>query len=323
MRCVVCPEWGPPEVLVVEEREPLAPSEGRVVVDVGAAGANYVDGLIVGGQYQIKIPAPFTPGSELAGTVSAVGDGVTGLAVGDRVVAMPGFGAFAEQVSLAAEQAVVIPDELDLPRAATFIQSYCTAVFAFTRRTRVEPGEWVLVLGAGGGVGLAAIDVARSLGARVIAAASTEAKRQAAVAQGAEATIDTSSEDVKTRARELAEGRLAVVIDPVGGDLAEPALRALAVGGRFVVIGFAGGSIPRVPLNQVLLNNRDVVGIDWGAWSMRNPDDQRVLLVEALELVRAGRLHPVAPTTYPLEQAGPALADLLGRRVVGKVALVP
>jgi len=161
MRCVVCPEWGPPEVLVVEDREPLAPSEGRVVVDVGAAGVNYVDGLIVGGQYQIKIPAPFTPGSELAGTISAVGAGVTGLAEGDRVLAMPGFGAFAEQVSLPAEQAVVIPDELDLARAATFTQSYCTAVFALTRRTRVEPGEWVLVLGAGGGVGLAAIDVAR------------------------------------------------------------------------------------------------------------------------------------------------------------------
>jgi len=323
MRCVVCPEWGPPEVLVVDERDPLRADDGRVVVDVGAAGANYVDGLIVAGQYQIKIPAPFTPGSELAGTVSAVGDGVTGLAVGDRVLAMPGFAAFAEQVSLAAEQVVVIPDGLDFPRAATFTQSYCTALFAFTRRTRVEPAEWVLVLGAGGGVGLAAIDVARSLGARVIAAASTEAKREAATAQGAEATIDTSTEDLKVRARELAGGSVDLVVDPVGGDLAEPALRALGVGGRFLVIGFAGGSIPRVPLNQVLLNNRDVVGIDWGAWSMRNPTDQRALLEEALALVRAGRLHPVAPTEYPLERAGAALADLLGRRVVGKVALVP
>ncbi len=322
MRAVVCRQLGPPEVLVVEEREAPAPGPGQVLVEVEAVGVNYVDALFVSGEYQIKPPLPFVPGSEVAGVVRQLGEGVVAVAVGDRVMAMPGLGGYADQVVLGARQVVPVPGDLDAPRAATFIQSYATALFALTRRTSLAEGEVVLVLGAGGGVGLAAIDVATALGARAIAAASTDEKRMLATVMGAEAAIDTTYEDLKARARELGDGGVDVVVDPIGGDAAEPALRALRWGGRYVVIGFAAGSIPRIPLNQVLLNNRTIVGVDWGAWSMRDPKAQGELLDELGALVAEGRLHPVAPTTYPLERAADALRDLLERRVTGKVALV-
>jgi NADPH2:quinone reductase len=331
MRAVVCEELGPPSSLVVGDRpDPPSPGPGFVTIAVEAAGVNYVDALFVQGQYQIKPRLPFVPGSEIAGTIAAVGDEVTHLAVGDRVLASCGLGGFAEQVMVAAEAAVPLPDELDAARAATFTQSYATALFSLRDRARLTAGETVLVLGAGGGIGLATIDVARALGARTIAAASSAAKRDAAVAIGAAAVIDTSSEDLKTRARELA-GEIAgrpvtgvdVVMDPVGGDLAEAALRALGEGGRYIVVGFASGAIPSLPLNQVLLRNRALVGVDWGAWAMAHPAPQAALLRDLLTWVHEGRLRPTAPTTYPLERAGEALDDLLSRRVVGKLALVP
>jgi NADPH2:quinone reductase len=322
MRRVACVELGPPEVLTVEETAPASPGPGQVAVDVEAAGVNYVDALFVSGEYQIKPPLPFVPGSEVAGVVSALGDGVEGLEIGDRVMAVPGLGGYAEQVVLGHRQVVPVPGDLDAPRAATFVQSYATAAFALTRRTTVAGGEVVLVLGAGGGVGLAATDVATALGARVIGAASNEEKRAAAVAMGAVAVIDTATEDLKARARELGGGGVDLVVDPIGGDATEPALRALRWGGRYVVIGFAAGAIPSLPLNQVLLNNRTVLGVDWGAWSMRDPAGQGRLLDELGAMVADGRIHPIAPTTYPLEDAAPALRDLLERRITGKVALV-
>ena len=196
-------------------------------------------------------------------------------------------------------------------------------LFTFTRRTTLAAGEWVLVLGAGGGIGLAAIDVARHLGARVIAAASSEDKRALALAAGAEAVIDSSTEDVKARAREISGGGVDVVVDPIGGEAAEAALRALGWMGRYVVIGFAAGDIPRLPANQVLLNNRTVVGVDWGAWTMRDGSGNRALLGELMELAGSGALHPVEPTTYPLDDVVTALTDLAERRVAGKVVLVP
>ncbi|HEX5616192.1 MAG TPA: NADPH:quinone oxidoreductase family protein [Acidimicrobiia bacterium] len=323
MRIVVCNELGGPDALVVEERDAPEPGPGQVRIAVRAAGVNYVDGLIAAGRYQIKIPPPFTPGSELAGVVDALGDGVDHLRVGDRVFASVGTGAFAERVVVRADQAVVIPDTLDFARAASFHQSYCTAWFSFTRRITVAPGEWVLVTGAGGGVGLAAIDVARSLGARVIGAASSAEKRALAEAAGAEATIDTTTDDVKVRARELSGGGVDIVYDAVGGDVAEPALRALGPDGRFLVIGFAGGAIPRIPLNLVLLNNRRVVGVDWGGWAMRNVAENRSVVDEVLAEIARGTLRPVAPTERPLAEAGAVITDLLERRVAGKVVLVP
>jgi NADPH2:quinone reductase len=323
MRRVVCKEWGEPETLVVEEAPDPEPGPGQVLVEVAAAGVNFVDALFVAGTYQIKVPPPFTPGSELAGTVTAVGEGVSDVAVGDRVLASVGLGAFTSHAVVKASSAVPVPDGLSAAAAAVLVQSYCTAWFSLTRRTTVSPGETVLVLGAGGGVGLAAIDVARSLGARVIAAASTSEKLADATAMGAEATIAYEDEDLKARAKEISGGGVDVVVDPVGGAHTEAALRALGVGGRLLVIGFAAGEIPSLRTNLVLLNNRSVVGVDWGAWAMRNPSEQDALMAEVMEAVAAGRLHPPSPTERPLDDAGSVLRDLLERRLRGKVALVP
>jgi len=323
MRRIVCQQWGPPEGLeLVEEADPT-PGPGQVLVEVAAAGVNFVDALFVAGTYQIKVPPPFTPGSELAGVVMAVGEGVDGVAVGDRVLSSLGLGAWATHVVVAAEALTPVPERLDLAVAAALVQSYCTAWFALTRRAPVAAGESVLVLGAAGGVGLATIDVARSLGARVIAAASSPEKLADATAMGAEATIAYESEDLKARARELGGGGVDVVVDPVGGPHTERALRALGVGGRLLVVGFAAGAIPSLPANQVLLNNRSVVGIDWGAWAMRNGAAQAALLDEVLAAVADGRLHPSPPTARPLAEAGAVLRDLLDRRLRGKAVLTP
>lgn len=328
MRAVMCEELGPPSSLVIREVDPPTPRSGQVLIQVEAAGVNYVDALFVAGRYQIKPALPFVPGSEVAGVITEVGPGVEALVVGDRVVASLGLGGFAEQVVVAAEGASLLPDPLDSARAATFIQSYCTVLFALRDRGGVQPGDVVLVLGAGGGIGLAAIDVARALGAVPVAMASSEEKRAAALAAGAVAAIDPGAEDVKSRAREMAaeHGRgtgVDVVVDPIGGSHAEPSLRALGDRGRYLVIGFAAGDIPSLPLNQVLLRNRAVLGIDWGAWAMGNPEAQRALLADALAMVADGRLSPSEPATYPLERVADALDDLLERRAVGKLALVP
>jgi NADPH2:quinone reductase len=308
--------------LVVEDQQAPAPGDGQILIDVRAAGVNFVDALFIAGQYQIKPPVPFTPGSEVAGVVAEVGDGAERFAPGDEVVAMPGLGGFAEAVVVRESQVAPLPDNLSFAQGATFVQSYCTALFALRERAELRAGETVLVLGAGGGVGLAVVDVARVLGARVIAAASTDDKRAAASALGAESTIDTTSEDVKARARELSEGGVDLVVDPVGGDLAEPALRALGWMGRYLVIGFAAGAIPRLPANQVLLNNRSVLGVDWGAWTLRDPSGHRRVLEDALRMAGHGDVRPVAPTEYPFEGVGDALTALLERRVTGKVAVV-
>jgi len=324
MRAVECVALGEPSGLVVVERPDPTPNGGQVVIQVEAAGVNFVDALFVRGHYQIKPPVPFTPGSEVAGTISAVGDGVTYPTVGQRVLAMSGLGGYATHVVVQATQAVVVPDALDTPRAASFMQSYCTALFALRERARLDVGETVLVLGAGGGVGLATIDVAVALGGRAIGVASTADKRAEALAMGAFAVIDPTTEDLKIRTRELTDGAGAdLVMDTVGGDLAEPALRAMALFGRYLVIGFASGTIPRLPLNQVLLRNRSIVGVDWGAWAMANGLANLNLLGDALAMVERGRLHPVAPTAYPLADVARALDDVEQRRVAGKVVLVP
>jgi len=323
MRAVVCTESGPLETLVIEERSTPDPGEGMVVVDVAAAGVNFVDGLICMGKYQLKPPTPFVPGSEVAGVISAVGPGVAGWSTGDRVLVFCGIGGFAGQVVVPALSLVTVPDNLDLAAAAALMQSYCTMLFTLTQRTSVAPGEWVLVLGAGGGIGLAAVDVARALGARVIAAASTADKLEAAVAMGAEATIGYEEEDLKLRARELSGGGVDVIVDPVGGRHAEPALRATRHLGRYCVIGFASGPIPSIPLNQVLLNNRTVVGVDWGGWTFKDPFGNRALIDELMGMVATGRLHPTTPTSRPLEEAAAVMESLIDRSITGKVVLVP
>ena len=234
-----------------------------------------------------------------------------------------GLGGYASHRVLPAQAVVPLPQAVSFEVAATAVESYATMLFALTRRASLRPGEWVLVLGAGGGIGLAAVDVATALGARVIAAASSPAKRAAAVTAGAQATVDYQAEDLKARVRQITGTGADLVVDPVGDPFAEPALRSLRAYGRYLVIGFAGGSIPRLPLHRILLDNRSLIGVDWGAWSRQDPAGNQALVADLLERIAAGALHPVAPATYPLERAAEALGELAGRRVTGKLALLP
>ncbi|MQA95710.1 MAG: zinc-binding dehydrogenase [Streptosporangiales bacterium] len=323
MRRVVCREFGPVEKLVVEEEPDPEPGPGEVLVSVRTAGVSFVDGLLVRGGYQVKPELPFTPGMAVAGDVAAVGKGVTAPAVGDPVLGLCGRAGYASAVLLPAASAVPLPSGLSYEAAAACVEGYSTMLFAFTRRAPLNPGDVVLVLGAGGGVGLAAVDIAHNRGARVIAAASTADKREAALAAGAEAVIDYTNEDVKLRARELGGGGVDMVVDPVGGDHAEPALRALRPFGRYLVLGFASGTIPRLPANHTLLMNRSIIGVDWGDWGRRDPAAGAALTRELADLLAAGGVRPPEPSTYPLERAAEALTAIIERRATGKLALTP
>ncbi len=323
MRSIVCTAYGTEGNLVVEDGPTPDPAAGQVRIAVKAAGASFVDALQAAGKYQFAAQPPYVPGGEAAGIVDAVGEGVDGWHVGDRVMASVGKGAFADTLLVGPQQLLRLPDAIDLGIGASFMQVYGTAWFAFTKRTVVRPDEVVLVTGAGGGVGLAAIDVARSLGARVIAVASSDEKRALATAMGAEAAIDPLTEDVKTRARELTDGAgVDIVYDVAGGDVSEPALRALRFDGRFLVIGFPGG-IAKVPLNLVLLNNRTVVGVEWGGWVPRHMEENRQMIGDIVDAIASGTLHPVTPTERPLADARAVLSELLNREAAGKIVLVP
>jgi NADPH2:quinone reductase len=322
MRQVVCRTFGPVEQLAVEDAPDPRPRPGEVVVAVRAAGVNFVDALLVRGLYQIKPPLPFTPGGEIAGEIVELGAGVDDLALGDRVAVSCGLGGFVERLAAPAEMARRLPAGLSFEQGATLVQSYATALFALTRRTTVDRGDWVLVLGAGGGIGLATVDVARHLGARVIAAASSADKLAAAAALGAEAGVNYDSEDLKSRVREISGG-VHMVVDPVGGAYADAALRSLRGFGRYLIVGFAAGTIPALRANLVLLTNRSAVGVDWGAWSMQHPEENRALVDEVLSLAGSGTLHPPEPVAYPLERAADALALLQSRRLTGKAVLQP
>lgn len=323
MRAVVCRELGPPESVTLVERDLPDLADDRVRVRVGAAGVNYVDGLFVQGRYQIRPELPFVPGSELAGTVIEVGGAVTGWAPGDRAMASVGLGAFAGEIDLHPAQLTAVPDNLTDTQAATLGQSYATAWFSLTRRTQVHPGEWILVLGAAGGVGLATLDVARALELNTIAAASGPDKLELCIRRGAHEVIDYVTDDLKSRVRELTGGGADIAVDPVGGGHTQAALRSLGDFGRLLVIGFASGDIPDIPTNQVLLRNRSVLGVDWGIWAMTNPTANTELMTEVLRSAAEGVLNPIEPESRPLEAAGEAMRDLLDRRVAGKLCLVP
>lgn len=323
MRRVVCRELGPLDRLAIEQAADPVAQRGEVVIAVRAAGVTFVDALLAQGRYQLKPPLPFTPGGEVAGVVVAVGEGVSPSRLEERVLVSCGVGGFTDRVAVPSAMARRLPPTLTFGQGAAMVQSYATALFALTRRASVERGDWVLVLGAGGGVGLALVDVARHLGARVIAAASSDDKLAAARAAGARAGIRYDQEDLKARAREISDGGVHLVADPVGGDYADPALRALRPFGHYLVIGFAAGEIPAIKANLVLLQNRSVVGVDWGAWSFQHPQENAALVGEVLALAACGTIQPVEPTTYPLERAGEALQALVDRHVAGKVVLVP
>ncbi len=330
MRAIVCREYGPVDDLELADIPEPELRPGTLRLGVLAAGVNYVDNLIVSGRYQVKTPTPFVPGWEFVGRVTEVADDVARdaphLAVGTRVLIATGAGGFAEQTVVPAHLAVPVPEAIPDGVAATFTQSYMTAVFALRDRADATRGQSLLVIGAGSGVGLAAVDVGASMGLRVFAAASTEEKRQLAIDRGAEVAFDVLTDDIKSEVRELvaAEGKTGVdlVYDPVGGDAAETWLRSLGEFGKFLVIGFVAG-IPSVPLNQVLLRNRSVVGVEWGSWAMRHPNDNAALLAEVMRRIAAGELRPVEPTEYPLERTADALRDLAERRASGKLVIVP
>jgi NADPH:quinone reductase len=323
MQAIVCTELGIPNNLIMQESDTPEPAPGQVRVAIKAAGASFVDALQSAGRYQFKQPAPYIPGGECAGIVDAIGDGVADASIGDRVFVSCGTGAFATHVLARPQQLMRLADNMDFARGASFYQVYGTAWFALKHRTVIRPGEVVLVTGAGGGVGLAAIDVAKSMGASVIAVASSKEKRDLAVEMGAFASIDPTTEDVKTRARELTDGKgIDVVYDVVGGDVSEAALRALKFDGRFVVIGFTAG-IGRVPLNLVLLNNRTVVGVEWGGWAMRYTDENKAMMAEVVAAIGSGQLNPVAPFERPLAEGPAVLNELITRQAVGKIVLIP
>ena len=323
MRAVRCEEYGPPTSVVVAEVEDPVAGEGQVVVDVVAAAANFPDVLVVADKYQVSIPVPFTVGSEFAGTVSSIGPGVDGLAVGDRVMGSVLFGAFADRLAVSARSLLPVDPAIDLVSAAASGVAHRTAYHALRTFARVQPGEWVVVLGAAGGVGLAAVELATLLGTKVVAAASTSEKLALCAERGAVAGVDYTRENLKERIKAITGGGADAVIDPVGGPASEASLRALAWGGRFVTVGFASGEIPKIPLNLVLLKGVIVTGFTMGGFADHQRQDFARDQAELTELYRSGRFTPHISARYPLEGAGQALADLAERRALGKVLVVP
>ena len=323
MRAVLCKQLGPPESLVVEEVDDPVVEPKTVVIDVKAAGVNFPDTLVIQGQYQFKPDLPFIPGGEVAGVVRAVGDGVTDVEPGDRVIGITGTqGGFAEQTRVSRAQVVPMPDGLGFNEAAGLVFTYGTSHYALRDRARVQPGESLLVLGAAGGVGLAAVQIGKALGARVIAAASSKEKLAVCAESGADELIDYSGEDLRERLKEVAPNGVDVVYDPVGGDYAEAALRRMAWDGRYLVIGFTAG-IPQIPLNLVLLKSCQIVGVFWGAFTMRDPARNAELMAELLGWTADGTIKPHVSKTYTLEQVPHALTDMIERKVTGKAIIVP
>jgi NADPH2:quinone reductase len=322
MKAVLCKEFGPPESLVLEKvDEPIA-GDQQVVVDVKACSVNFPDVLIIQNLYQFKPPLPFSPGAEIAGVVSAVGPGVDAVSIGDRVFASTGWGGLAEKLAVGADSLIPIPDGIEFGPASSFLYAYGTSHYALKDRARLQPGESLVVLGAAGGVGLAAVELGALMGAKVIAAASSDDKLELCREYGAATTINYATEDLKTRIRELTDGAGAdVVYDPVGGSYSEPALRATAWEGRFLVIGFAAGDIPAVPLNLTLLKGCEIVGVFWGSFVMRDPDHHRRNVEELVDWWRDGKLRPHISSTYPLERAAEAIRELADRKAKGKVVV--
>jgi NADPH2:quinone reductase len=322
MKAVLCREYGPPSALAVGDIPPPQPGKGEVLIRVEAAAVNFPDTLIIQGRYQARPAFPFAPGGEVAGRIEALGDGVKGPAPGTRVLAMCGHGGFAELACAPVENLVVLPDAIDAVTAAALSYAYGTVLHALRDRAALLPGETVLVLGAGGGAGMAAVQVARLMGARVIAAASP-AKHAACLAAGAEAVVDYTAENWRDRLKVLAPAGVEVVFDAVGGPYAEPALRSIAWGGRYLVVGFAAGEIPRIPLNLALLKGCGILGVLYGTHVKREPEANRALMAQLFDWIASGVLRPAIAQVWPLDRAAEALELLLARQVTGKIVLTP
>lgn len=322
MRALLCKQFGGFQDLEIGEAPPPRPDRCQVLIDVRAAGLNFPDLLMIAGKYQVRPKPPFIPGFEACGVVQAVGEGVTRYAPGDRVMATLMGAAFAEQCVADEHQVSPLPEALDFETGAGFAITYATSYHAFRQRAPISPGQTILVLGAAGGVGTSAVEIAKAMGARVIAAASSDEKLAFAKAAGADEEINYSQQPLKQRARELTGGSgVDVVYDPVGGELAREALAALAWDGRYLVVGFASGEIPAFPANLLLLKETQLIGVYLGDWAARNPEDAARNMQELARLVNDGKLKPRVTDSYPLERYKEAFATVAGRRVVGKIVL--
>lgn len=324
MRALICEQFGPPEALRVHEQPTPQPGPGEVLIGVRAASVNYPDALMVQGKYQVRPPLPFVPGAEAAGVVEAVGEGVRHLKVGQPVAAYTGTGAFASHLVADARVVLPLPAGLPFDVASALPLAYGTVMHAIIDRGQLQAGETLLVLGAAGGTGLAAVMIGKALGARVIAGVSTPEKAEIARAHGADAVIEYGREDLRERLKVLTGGQGPdVIFDPVGDRWTEPAFRSIAWGGRYLVVGFAGGEIPKLPLNLPLLKGASVVGVFWGEFARRDPKANGAHLTRLAEWVGSGQVRPLISEHYPLERGPEAMNALLERRVTGKVVLTP
>jgi NADPH2:quinone reductase len=324
MKAILCTRFGTPDDLEIGDIAPPVAAAGEVVVRVASAALNFFDTLIIAGKYQTKPAMPFSPAAEFAGVVESLGPGASGVKVGDRVLGYLGYGAARERVVVTAHKLVPIPEALDFDRAAGLCVTYGTTLHALKDRGRLQSCEALAVLGASGGTGLAAVELGKVMGARVIACASSDDKLAFAKQHGADDGINYASEDLKEALRRITGGRGAdVIYDPVGGGYAEQALRSIAWQGRFLVVGFAAGEIPKIPLNLALLKGCDIVGVFWGSFIERNPDGHRANTMQILDWVAAGKLSAHVQAAYPLGDAAAALKALAARKVMGKIVLRP
>jgi len=322
MRALVCNEYGTPDKLVVEEMDDPVPGEGQVLVSVKAAGINFGDVLTVAGKYQVKPPTPFVPGIEAAGVVEALGPDADQFSVGDSVMVTTSLGVFAEKCVVDQATVTAILPGLDFAQAAAFNITYCTTFHAFRQSTRLEAGETLLVLGAAGGVGIAAVEMGKAFGARVIAAASSDEKLEFAKAAGADEIINYTDTPLRDAIKALTDGNgIDVVYDPVGGELAELAMRSLAWHGRHLVIGFASGDFPQFPANIALLKEAQIIGVYWGGWARRERSVQAANLAEMNRMIETGKLSPEVTEKHSLEDFGAAFDAIRHRRAMGKVVL--
>jgi NADPH:quinone reductase len=324
MKALLCTHFGSPDELELADIAPPQPAPGEAVVRVAAAALNFFDTLIIAGKYQHRPPLPFSPAAEFAGIVERIGAGVTDIASGDRVMGYMGWGAAREAVAIPAQQLLKLPDGLDLERAAGLTVTYGTTLYALRERAELKGGETLVVLGASGGTGLAAVELGKMLGARVIACASSDGKLDFARAHGADATVNYATENLREALKKLGgENGVDVVYDPVGGPYAEPALRSLGWLGRYLVVGFAAGEIPKIPLNLALLKSCDIRGVSWGAWTKRAPLAQRALMTDIVRWCGEGKLSAHVHAVYPLEQTAAALKAIADRKAMGKIVLRP
>ena len=322
MKAILCKEYGPAETLVIEDVPSPKMGDRGVKIRVKAAGLNFPDTLIIQGKYQLQPPMPFSPGGELAGEVIEVGDKVTRFKPGDRVAALTGFGAFAEEVVAPESNLLPVPDNMPDEKAAGFMMVYGTSYYALKQRASLQPGETLLVLGASGGVGLAAVELGKAMGAKVIAAASSSEKLRIAKDAGADELINYTDEPLKDAVKKLTRGKgVDVIYDPVGGDFTELALRTMAWNGRHLIIGFAAGDIPKVPANLTLLKGCSVVGVFWGAFTRNEPEVSARNMMELLQMYSEGKIDPKVSEVFEFEQFAEALGALTGRRATGKVVL--